>query len=185
MNKGGRGVRVGAWSRGPTWWGCDVGGARYDCGIKPTRPPAPGSHLQAEPAGTAPPYAVEPPRFRRRDQSAAGGAGCHGDIWRGGQPAILTLGYRAFCRLIDVVLLSARSAVQQNRDDGGGKTSQPPRLLRIHPARPASLPSSIARSAVLRPSLSGGGNRGWGWLRRAFAGSNVRRHVYSHHPVTS
>ena len=26
MNKGGRGVRVGAWSRGPTWWGCDGGG---------------------------------------------------------------------------------------------------------------------------------------------------------------
>ena len=29
-----------------------------------------------------------------------------------------------------------------------------------------------------------GGNRGWGWLRRAFAGANVRRHVYSHHPLT-
>jgi integron integrase len=42
-----RGVRVGAWSRGPTWWGCDGGGARYDCGTNPTRPPAPGSHLQA------------------------------------------------------------------------------------------------------------------------------------------
>jgi hypothetical protein len=118
-------VRVGAWSRGPTWWGCDGGGARYDCGIKPTRPPAPGSHLQAEPAGTAPPYAVEPARFRCGG-STAGRAGCHSDIWRGGQPAILTLGYRAFCRLIDVVLLSAPSAVQQNRDDGGGKTSHHP-----------------------------------------------------------
>ena len=27
-----------------------------------------------------------------------------------------------------------------------------------------------SRSAVLRPSPSGGRNRGWGWLRRAFAG---------------
>ena len=42
----------------------------------------------------------------------------------------------------------------------------------VPPARPAALPSSIARSAVLRPPLSGGGNRGWGWLRLAFSGSN-------------
>ena len=51
----------------------------------------------------------------------------------------------------------------------------PPRhFVTSCPARRAAILN--ARSAVLRPSLSGGGNRGWGWLRRAFAGSNVRRH---------
>jgi hypothetical protein len=38
--------------------------------------------------------------------------GCHSDIWRSGQPPILTLDYRAYCRLILILLLSARSAVQ-------------------------------------------------------------------------
>src|SRR4249920_1053373 len=82
MNKGGRGVRVGAWSRGPTWWGCDGGGVRYDCRIKPTRPPAAGSHLQAEPAGTAPRYAVERARFRW--------------VWRAARRAGCRCGVRGF-----------------------------------------------------------------------------------------
>jgi hypothetical protein len=116
LNKGGRRVRVGAWNRGPTWWGCDGGGARYGCGIRPTRPPAPGSHLQAEPAGTAPPYAVESFGFQRGDRPTAGRPGSHGDIWRIGQPPVLTLDYRASCRLIPVLLLSARSAVHKNRE---------------------------------------------------------------------
>ena len=166
MNKGGRGERVGAWSRGPTWWGCDGGGARYDCGTKSTRPPAPGSHLQAEPAGTALPYAVEPARFRRGG-STAGRVGCHSDIWRGGQPAILTLGYRAFCRLIDVVLLSAPSEVQQNRDDGGGKTSHHPVCFASTPPGPPRciesgvrrLERAQAHSSKPRLTLRQEGNR--------------------------
>ncbi len=58
MNKGGRGVRVGAWSRGPTCWGCDGEGVRYDSGMIPTRSASSG--VAPVPAGTAPSFAVEP-----------------------------------------------------------------------------------------------------------------------------
>jgi len=33
LNRGGRGVHVGAWSRGPTWWGWDGIDVRDDCGL--------------------------------------------------------------------------------------------------------------------------------------------------------
>ena len=52
--------------------------------------------------------------FQRGDRPTAGRPGCHSDIWRIGQPPVLTLGYRAFCRLILDLLLSARSAVQKD-----------------------------------------------------------------------